>query len=130
MEICHVPSLARWVSIPVEPKSGARMARPVTVNIPHSLGKDEACRRIEQGFGRLKQQLSGGIAGMLTFSERWEGDRLHFEGGGLGQKITGRLDVRADSVDVQLDLPEMLAMIADRITGALKKEGQKLLEKR
>jgi hypothetical protein len=106
------------------------MARPVTVNIPHSLGKDEARRRIEQGFGRLQQQLGGGMAGMLKFTERWEGDRLHFEGGGLGQKITGRLEVHADAVEVQLDLPEMLAMLADRITGALKKEGQKLLEKK
>lgn len=106
------------------------MSRPVTVNIPHALGKDEAKRRIEQGFGRLQQQLGGGFAGMVKFTERWEGDRLHFEGGGLGQKITGRLDVLADSVRVELDLPEMLAAIADRIAGALKKEGQKLLEKK
>jgi len=106
------------------------MARPITVNIPHSLGKDEARRRIEQGFGRLQQQMSGGFAGMIKFTERWEGDRLVFEGGGLGQKVTGRLDVLADSVRVEVDLPEMLAAIADRIVGALQKEGQKLLEKK
>jgi putative polyhydroxyalkanoate system protein len=106
------------------------MARPITVNIPHSLGKDEARRRIEQGFGKLQQQLGGGFAGMIKFTERWEGDRLVFEGGGLGQKMTGRLDVLADSVHVEIDLPEMLAAIADRIVGALQKEGQKLLEKK
>lgn len=106
------------------------MARPVTVNIPHSLGKDEARRRIEEGFGRLQSQIAGGLVGMLSFNNRWEGDRLHFEGGGLGQKISGRLDVRADSVEIQLDLPEMLAAIADRISAALTKEGQKLLEKK
>jgi hypothetical protein len=106
------------------------MARPVTVNLPHSLGKDEAHRRIEQGFGRLQQQLGGGLAGMLQFTNRWEGDRLNFEGTGLGQKIAGRLDVLADSVHVELDLPEMLAALADKIAGALQKEGQKLLEKK
>ena len=106
------------------------MARPVTVNIPHALGKDEARRRIEEGFGRMRQQMTGGIGGMLTFDERWEGDRLHFEDRGLGQTLTGRLDVRADAVEIQLDLPEILAALADRITGRLRQEGQKLLEKK
>jgi hypothetical protein len=103
------------------------MGRPVTVNIPHTLGKVEARRRIESGFGNLRQQMTGGLGGLLAFQERWEGDRLQFEGGGLGQKITGRLDVLADSVRIELDLPEMLAVIADRIAGTLKTEGQKLL---
>jgi hypothetical protein len=106
------------------------MARPVSVSIPHALGKDEARRRIEQGFGRLRQQMTSGIGAMMSFQERWEGDRLHFEGGGLGQKMTGRLDVRDDAVDIQLDLPEILATIAEKIAGRLKTEGQKLLEKK
>jgi hypothetical protein len=38
--------------------------------------------------------------------------------------------VRADSLGVEIDLPDMLAAIADRISAALKKEGQKLLEKK
>ena len=106
------------------------MSRPVTVNIPHVLGKDEARRRIEAGFGNLRQHMTGGIGGLLSFQQRWEGDRLQFEGGGLGQKVTGRIEVLADSVQIQLDLPEMLALLADRIAGTLKKEGQKLLEKK
>ena len=106
------------------------MARPVSVSIPHALGKDEARRRIEQGFGRLRQQMTSGIGAMMSFQERWEGDRLHFEGGGLGQKMTGRLDIRDDAVDIQLDLPEILAAIAEKIAGRLKTEGQKLLEKK
>jgi hypothetical protein len=106
------------------------MARPVTVTIPHSLGKDEARRRIDEGFGRLRQQMTSGVGAMLSFQERWEGDRLHFEGGGLGQKMTGRLDVRADAVEIQIDLPEILAAIAEKIAGRLRTEGQKLLEKK
>ncbi len=106
------------------------MAKPVTVNIPHTLGQEEARRRIEHGFGRIRQQMTGGLGGMLAFEERWEGDRLHFEGGALGQKMTGRVEVLPDSVQVQLDLPVMLAAIADRIVGTLKSEGRKLLEKK
>jgi hypothetical protein len=106
------------------------MARPVTVTIPHTLGKDEAKKRIAEGFGRLRQQMTSGLGAMLSFNEQWDGDRLNFEGGGLGQKLTGRLDVRADAVEIQVDLPEILAAIADKITGKLKSEGQKLLEKK
>lgn len=106
------------------------MPRPVSVTIPHNLGKDEARRRIEEGFGRMRQQMTSGIGAMMSFNERWEGDRLHFEGGGLGQKMTGRLDVRADAVQIELDLPEILAALAEKITGKLKSEGQKLLEKK
>jgi hypothetical protein len=75
------------------------MARPVTVTIPPYLGKDEARRRIEEGFGQLRQQMSGGFTGMLKFQQQWEGDRLQFEGGGLGQKFSGRLDVMQDWAD-------------------------------
>jgi Putative polyhydroxyalkanoic acid system protein (PHA_gran_rgn) len=106
------------------------VARPVTVNIPHKLGKDEAKRRIVEGFGQMRQQMTGGLGAVASFQDRWEGDRLHFEGGALGQKITGRLDVLADSVRVEIDLPEILAAMADMISGRLQKEGQKLLEKK
>lgn len=106
------------------------MTKPVSVTITHSLGKDEARRRLQEGFARVRQQLSGGLVGMVSFHERWEGDRLHFEGGAIGQKISGRLDVLADSVQIQLDLPDVLALIAERITGRLKKETQVLLEKK
>ena len=106
------------------------MSRPVSVNIPHALGKEEARRRIAEGFGRLRSQITGSLGVMFTFRERWEGDRLHFEGGTLGQNLTGRLDVLADSVQIQLDLPEILAAIADRIASKLQTEGKLLLEKR
>jgi hypothetical protein len=106
------------------------MGRPVRVNLPHSLGKDEARKRIEQGFGRMRQQMTGGLAGMLAFQESWEGDRLNFEASSLGQKLTGRLDVRADAVDIEVDLPEFLAALAERIKGTLQQEGQKMLEKK
>ena len=106
------------------------MSRPVTVNIPHNLGKDEARRRIDEGFGKMRQQMVGGMGAMLSFQDRWEGDVLHFEGGGLGQKLTGRLELMPDSVRVELDLPEILAAIADKIAGKLRSEGQKLLEKK
>lgn len=78
--------------------------------------------------------MLGGTAGMLskmfTIQDHWVGDQLQFEGSGMGQKMTGRLDVREDAVQIQIDLPDMLANLAEKITGSLKTEGQKLLEKK
>ncbi len=104
------------------------MARPIEVSIPHALGKDEARRRIEQGFGTLRSQMTGGLGALASFQEKWTGDQLEFEGGMLGQKVRGRLTVLADAVRIQVDLPEMLAAIADKIRGTLQRESQKLLE--
>jgi hypothetical protein len=71
--------------------------------------------------------MTGGMGGMLACHEQWEGNRLHFEAGALGQKMTGRLDVSEDSVKIEVDLPEILAALAERIAGKLKNEGRKLL---
>lgn len=51
------------------------MATPITISIPHQLGRAEARRRIEAGFAQIIHQLpgSGGAC-----SERWDGDRLIF----------------------------------------------------
>ena len=109
---------------------GDLMAQPISANIPHRLGKEEARRRIADGFGNLHQQLAGGMARMFSFSvqERWEGDRLHFEAGGLGQKMTGRLDVRDDSIQIEVDVPDLLVSLADKIIARLKEGTQKLLQ--
>jgi hypothetical protein len=67
---------------------------------------------------------------MVSFDRRWEADRMHFEGGGLGQKISGRFDILSDSVQIQIDLPDLLATIAEKIAGTLRTETQKLLGKK
>lgn len=103
------------------------MSRPISVNIPHNLGKVEARRRIDEGFSRISQQMAGGIGGMVAFQQHWQNDRLHFEANSLGQKVAGRLDVLPDAVQLELDLPEFLALIAERIKARLANETQKLL---
>lgn len=107
------------------------MPRPLAITIPHSLGKDEARRRLENGFERLQQQITGGLGGkMLGLHNRWDADRLYFEGSMLGQKVTGRCDVKPESVQMEIDLPEILAAIAEVIRQKLGDEGRKLLERK
>lgn len=102
-------------------------SRPVAISIPHNLGKEQARSQIALGFSGISKQFTGGMLSMIQMTERWEGDRLHFEGGALGQKVTGRLDVLADSIQIQVDLPEFLIAIADKVMAGVKVQTQKLL---
>lgn len=103
------------------------MQKSVEVNIPHDLGRVEARRRLEQGFGRLRSQIAGNVA---TFEESWSGDRLTFRAGALGQTVSGRLDVFDQSVRIEVDLPWFLAAVAEKLKGRLQQEGTLLLEKK
>jgi len=103
------------------------MPRPVTVTIAHDLGKDEARRRVREGFDKLKTQMTGGM--MFKFSEDWSGeDTLTFNAKGLGQDITGQIDIFPQHVRIEVVLPSLLAAIAETITGKVEKEGRLLLE--
>ena len=103
------------------------MAKPIVVDIPHDLGRAEARRRLEQGFGRLRGQIAGNVA---SVEETWSGDRLTFRAGALGQTVTGRLDVFDQSVRIEVDLPWFLAAVAEKLRGRLQQEGALLLEKK
>jgi len=104
------------------------MSKPLTVEIPHDLGLQEARRRIEAGFGRLEHQFGG--SGLAKLEKHWSGDRLSFQAQVLGQHLGGRLDVLAEVVRLEVELPPFLAMIAGSLKGRLQKEGQLLLEKK
>ena len=105
------------------------MATPVTVRIPHELGRAEARRRISDGFGSIEAQLSTGAV-KLALTERWEGDRLHFTGRTLGQTVKGHLDVMEDAVVVEVWLPRLLAALAETVKGRLSRQGTLLLTHR
>jgi hypothetical protein len=100
------------------------MPRPVIVDIAHELGREEARRRLKGGFGRIRDQLG---VGRLAFQERWEGERLHFSAGALGQAVTGRVDVMERSVRIELDLPWTLAALAERLQRRVRNAGALLL---
>ena len=103
------------------------MATPITVSIPHQLGRAEARRRIENGFGKIIHLLPGGSS---SCSERWEGDRLVFSVTALAQTITGVVDVGDAAVTMEIHLPGVLGLIASGFKSRLQKAGQLLLEKK
>lgn len=103
------------------------MSKAITLTIPHELGRTEARRRIDEGFASLAQHM-GAAAGVLT--KDWSGDHLNFAVAALGQRISGSIEVEDASVRLEVLLPNLLAMMAERVRGRLKKEGQLLLEKK
>ena len=104
------------------------MARPVTIMISHELGKDEAKRRVAENFDQLKSSVAGGMA--FKFEETWAGDRMSFTAKGLGQNISGDIDIFEQHVRIVVTLPSLLAGIAESIAGKVEKQGQILLEKK
>ncbi|MDZ7627559.1 MAG: polyhydroxyalkanoic acid system family protein [Parvularculaceae bacterium] len=105
------------------------MARPVTIILQHDLGAAEAGRRLKAGWEKLRGGLAGGM--MFRFEDEWVSDTsLKFTARGLGQTITGAVDVFPQHVRIEATLPGLLATLAETIAGRVEKEGQILLEKK
>ena len=101
--------------------------KSIKIAIPHRLSREEASRRLQTGFSDFKKQYASNLAQM---DDRWTGDHMDFKASAFGQSITGRIDVRDTTVDVEVDLPWLFAVLAEKITGQVQQAGQKLLEKK
>jgi hypothetical protein len=103
------------------------MPTPISISIPHQLGRAEARRRIDAGFAKMIGQLPGAGG---SCSQRWEGDRLIFSASGLGQSVSGVIDVLDASVAMELQMAGVLGMIAGGLKARLQQAGQLLLTKK
>ena len=103
------------------------MNAPLTVSVPHRLGKDEAVRRLKSGIGRMAANLGG----LITIEQEvWTGDKLTFQMRGLGQIAAGTIEVFEGSIRIDVMLPWLLAKLGERLLPALRKEATLLLEKK
>jgi len=103
------------------------MAKPLIVSIPHNLGKAEATRRLRGGMSSVKSQFGDKVA---SIDETWSGDRMDFRVGAMGQNVDGHLEVMEEQVRVEVQLPWILAMIAEKAKTFIQKQGTLLLEKK
>jgi hypothetical protein len=97
------------------------MSAPLIVSIPHSLGRDEAVRRLKTGLSRA----AANVPVMSVEEERWDGNRMSFRVRALGQVAAGHVDVEDSHVRLEVTLPWLLQRFA-----AIQKSGQLLLTKR
>ena len=103
------------------------MPEPLIVVIPHSLGKDEALRRIKGGIGRAQSEFA---RLMSVEEEAWTGDRLTFRVAALGQRAAGFIDVYEGAVRLEVTLPWLLAKFALAAQRVIGHKGQLMLEKK
>ena len=103
------------------------MSKPLVISIPHSLGREEAARRIKSGFGNARENL----ASLFTIHhDTWTDYHLDFRLSALGQNATGTIDVADDHVKLELTLPWLLAQFVKQFTPRIRKEATLMLEKK
>ncbi|MDM0019028.1 polyhydroxyalkanoic acid system family protein [Variovorax saccharolyticus] len=103
------------------------MGSPITISIPHQLGRAEARRRIEGGFAKIVDLLPGSSG---SANQHWDGDRLIFTVAALGQTVSGVIQVLDTTVAMEIELPGVLRVVASGLKERLQKMGRLLLEKR
>ena len=103
------------------------MTKPLIVLVPHELGKAAARRRLDDALERVRATLGDKLTAV---DGRWTGDRLDLQLRALGQGITAALDVADDRVRVEVRLPWMLAILAEKAKSLIRREGTLLLDKK
>ena len=102
------------------------MSAPLVVSIPHSLGRQEAMRRLKDGLSRA----ASSVPVLKVDEERWEDNRMTFRVRALGQAAAGHVDVADDHVKVEVVLPWLLQRFAQAAQAAFRNRGNLLLTKR
>ena len=100
------------------------MSNPITVDLPHKLGAEEARRRIERNVGRLSEHIPGGA----QVSSRWIGDRVHLDVGAMGQQVSAQIDIQETVVRMTVNLPPALAFFGGMIEPLIRSQGAAMLE--
>lgn len=103
------------------------MSKPLTVSLPHSLGREEAKRRIQHGMGQAQASLGNSLA---KIDAPWTGDRMDLSLGIMGQNVTGHVEVLEETVRLEVHLPWALRLFAEKARGVIESQGRLMLEKK
>ena len=95
------------------------------IPIPHDLPKEEVRRRLRERSHEIGNFVPGGMANVST---DWPNeDLMTLRVGAMGQQVSGQVEVEEKQVVFVVDLPPALSFVEPMISGAIRKEGQKLL---
>ena len=100
------------------------MSNSIVITLPHRLGAEEAKRRIAEAIELLRRDYID----KLAYSEaNWNGNTANLRVVALGQTATGQVYVMNDAVRIEVQLPWILAALADKIQGVLKTNAEESL---
>lgn len=100
------------------------MSNPLTVDLPHKLGAEEARRRIERNVGKLADHIPGGA----RVGSRWTGNRLDLDIGAMGQQVAAEIDIQETIVRLKVTLPPALAFFGAMLEPLIRRQGTAMLE--
>lgn len=94
------------------------------IAVPHSLGKDEARRRVRERSG----EIANFVPGFASVSTAWAGeDTMNLTVGAMGQEMTGTIEVGENDVAFTVELPAALSFVEPMIRSQIEAKGRKLL---
>jgi len=91
----------------------------LTLEVPHSLGLDEAMRRLKDKFAAARAEHEGSVS---NFREEWRDHTFSFAFHAMGMGVSGTVAVEPDQVKVLADLPFAAAFFKGAIEQRLRQE--------
>jgi hypothetical protein len=102
------------------------MSAPLIVTIPHTLGKEEALRRVKPALSRASESFPV----LKVEQEVWSGDRMEVRVRAMGQVAAGNIQVGDNDVRLEVTLPWLLHKFGQVVQKTIAGKGQILLEKK
>jgi hypothetical protein len=100
------------------------VSKGIMINVSHDLGAEAARLRIETGIAQFRSSFGSKLS---ACEEIWTDNHLDFKVGFMGQVCQGKLDVFDNQVRLEVILPGLLGVFADKIQSVARKKGQLLL---
>lgn len=100
------------------------MGQTVSVDVKHSLGVEEAQKRVQAGLEALKQKYADKLSALTV---DWSDARADLAITVMGHSLKGALEFFPEVVRVSLELPWVLAMVAEKAKGMLTREAENML---
>ena len=96
------------------------------VPIAHQLDKEEVRHRLRSRSHEIAKFVPGGIADVTT---AWpKEDEMALSVKAMGQSIDGKVCIEESQVVFEINLPPALSFVEPMVAGAIRDQGQKLLE--
>jgi hypothetical protein len=99
------------------------MSKSVVVSIPHHLGKEEAVHRLKTGLERTRTAFGSQL---VVLQDAWSGDHLDLRIALFGRATDGAID----NIRIEVQLPWLLGMLADKAKALIQRQGQLMLDKK
>ena len=100
------------------------MSRDVLVVLPHSLGREEARRRVINAIERAQTSLGQGLVNTDVHWPREDHGAVTVRA--MGQTVAAEIDVEDAQVRVRVVLPWLLGRFAGKITERIEQAGTSL----